>query len=646
MSVLGTISLSGLTTTNSDIVVTQNLEVTQNLTVDNGATITLPNNSIPDNGLSTNVPLENGNNYFTGTNSFTTSSVDGLPVNITFVGFPTNQTVTFCPKTSASGLNPYCEAGDAFIGADTNVVIGREDRYNALRLTDNQFNLLASDNIYLEVNAQMVAEFQEQSVNVYPQFISNASFPSGIVYENMFYGDIWTYKGLSSKYGLYIQDDITVGSTTYASINSTGDAQLASCLSEATAKDFFTYTSNNSLSSGSIQLCSNTNAASFNPLVQNEDCLLLSDGPTGSALTICRQTTNQTALRIDESNVTMTASGAVVVAGQALVSNVPNPTTGYANQFVNSVYAGSFTCPTANITTITTTTQLPTDSSTKPATTAWVVGQNFAFRTTSNTFTAPNTFRSTALNGVPFMVRSARITPNPQLSICVDTSAASFNPLVQAGDAIMYTNNCTGIVIGTNSGNASGFRCDGLTSTMYGKSILKFYISDKGTTPALELNATTNVSNSLFNCTVGLSVSGGPISPPNTSYATTSNHQGFQITPTITTPSGAGVNQLASVVFDNSSNYSFGTYLFEYHLVVTTSAVMAIYTTLATSPLGINTGNYNSTVVTSSLSSIPNTINQTAMIAIYSNTTYYLNFHIPSGTYTYTSGLFKITRVA
>jgi hypothetical protein len=82
MSVLGTISLSGLTTTNSDIVVTQNLEVQNNLTVDNGATIVLPNNSISDNALSTNVALKNAPNTFTNDNTFQ-SRLDILSTAIT-----------------------------------------------------------------------------------------------------------------------------------------------------------------------------------------------------------------------------------------------------------------------------------------------------------------------------------------------------------------------------------------------------------------------------------------------------------------------------------------------------------------------------------------------------------------------------------
>jgi hypothetical protein len=635
-----------------------------------------------ENGDLSNINNLDANTLNTITANFNTDQVDIRPLKVQYLGAPNNQIMSFCPNTSTGTYSPYCQDGDAFLGADTNIVLGRQDRYNAVRLTDNEFNLLASNSIYLEANGQMVAEFEEPYINFYSQFISNVSYPiSSTQYENMFFGDIWSYKGLSSRFGLYIQDDITPGSTTYASINSTGDAQLATIYTQASAKDIATYTTDNSLSTGYIKLYSNTTNALSNPIVSNNDCLMLSSGPSSSGLVIARETTSLTGIRITEETLQLEGSTELKVSGNQFRSTASNTGTAPSNYFLNDItcddqitsrtgyfvkdilgatkgsidgggsitgsslsITGAISSSTANITTITTTTQLPTDSSTKCATTAWVVSQNFAFRTTSNTFTAPNTFRSTSLNGVPFYVRSARITPNPQLSICVDTTAGAYNPIVQAGDAILFTDNCSGIVVGTHTSSYAGFRCDDITTTLYGKSILEFYIWDKGMTPAIQLNATNNVSNSRLDCNVGLTIAGGPITPPETDVATTSKHDGFQISPTITSPTGNTAQQIASVIFDNATNYSFGTYFFEYHLTINTTASREIKCAFNTTSASL-TGNYRDSVYTPAVPFDSN-LNNSGMIRIYSNQTWYLNFHVLTGAYIYTNGLFRLTRVA
>lgn len=73
MSVLGTISLSGLSTTNSDYILCGELEVTTLLKVDPGGSVLLPPGSINDTALSSNVAFKNANNTFTGVNTFNTN---------------------------------------------------------------------------------------------------------------------------------------------------------------------------------------------------------------------------------------------------------------------------------------------------------------------------------------------------------------------------------------------------------------------------------------------------------------------------------------------------------------------------------------------------------------------------------------------
>jgi hypothetical protein len=117
MSVLGTISLSGLTTTTSDYLLAANVEVTTSLTVDNGATVTLPNNSISDSALSSNVMLLNATQTSTNPKTFQASTVNTVPLMITNTGTAPvtinevwvnglkQTTVTYNPSTATAAAN-------------------------------------------------------------------------------------------------------------------------------------------------------------------------------------------------------------------------------------------------------------------------------------------------------------------------------------------------------------------------------------------------------------------------------------------------------------------------------------------------------------------------------------------------------------
>ena len=697
MSVLGTISLSGLTTTTSDYVQTVNLEVSNALIVDNGATITLPNHSISDTALSTNIPFLNTPNTFTNNNTFNTTATDGAPVTIT--NTTSNKSVSFCADTSASGYNPYCLAGDGYIGASSDLVVGKQNSYSSIRFTDTDMTLYSNVQQNYIINDFPCLMIDQNTFNLDNQFLSN--WNSTTEYENKFVGDIWTQKGLSTKNGLFIQNDIVEGSTTYAIIDSTGNAVFASTVSPlitstATAKDIATITTNNSLGTGYIKLYPNTNLSSFNPLVKNNDCLLLSDGPTGSGLTIGRATTNATGMRLDASTVKFAASGAIQFwlsgatsgtysgfdsVGQLVCQDGASiggssflcQTT--TNQFVNDITCdnkvigiggiyvnntlgvtqasinstGVITAPSANITTITTTTQATADNSTKCATTAYVKNQGYCSTTSANTFTANQTIQSTTVNAQTLKVRSSGlITNNPFVFISPACTATAYNPIVQANDSLICLSDSTSspttsLVVAVHSGAYSGIRIGPQNSQMYSKSTLNQFIWDKSLSiPAFQLNATNNVSNSRLDCTAGLTVSGGPITPPQTNVSTTSAHMGYQINPTISIPTGSTAQNICSILFDGTTNV-FGTYIFEYHIILSATTGCDARTNLSTTNLQL-TGNYQENRITTVASTM--SLHQTAVIRVLSTQTWYLNFQVSSGTYTYTSGLFNITRVS
>lgn len=582
-----------------------------------------------------------------------TSVIDDAPLQVRNTSYP-SQTMYFMPKASASQTwNPYCDIDMAFIGANVDFTIGKQWQYTAIKIMDTSMNIFADgeakfiigtiESITLNPNQIILQE----DVECRKQFVN--TYTSTTEYENILYGDLWTKKGLSCKNGLYIQNDIVPGSTTYASINSTGNAILPTLLSQATAKDKFTYVTDNTVNTGYIKLCPTANSAFKNPLVSNNDSLILSNGPAGSGLVIARETTNATGLRMDASTLKLGASGSI----QFWISGAPSASYSSFDSTGRLILSDGMTVGTTVIDTagtMTTTTQATSDNSTKVATTAYVKNQNYVSSTVSNTFTANQIFRTGTLNAQPFQVSSTGLaTNNPYVFITPVCTATAYNPIVQTNDSLICLSDTsssptTSLCFAVHSGAYSGIRIGPQNSQMYSKSVLNQYIWDKGSSPAFQLNATSNISYSLFDCQVGLKVSNAPITLPDTSVSTTSKHDGFQITPTITTPTGNTAQAIASIIFDNGANNSYGTYFFEYHLTINTTSALEVKCALNTTSASL-TGNYRDSVYTPAVSFDSN-LNNSAMIRIYTTQTWYLNFQVPTGSYTYSAGLFRVTRIA
>ena len=55
--------------------------------------------------------------------------------------------------------------------------------------------------------------------------------PTSINVENIFNGDLYSYKGMTSNYGFYVKDGPGTGSTTYALIDGTGNISTTSTIS-------------------------------------------------------------------------------------------------------------------------------------------------------------------------------------------------------------------------------------------------------------------------------------------------------------------------------------------------------------------------------------------------------------------------------
>jgi hypothetical protein len=490
---------------------------------------TVPNT----NWVYTNYAGLNKNNAFTGTNNFNTAAINETPLNIKYTGSP-SQAIVMCPTTSTAGYNDYTVAGDCFIGGTSNLVVGPQNKVCAIRFTDTSLNLFSQNETKFIINDSDIAIFTATNLNLNVPFYSNYLGPGSNDYENQFVGDIWCQSALTSKNGLYIQNDITLGSTVYAMIDSSGNSILSTLSSTATTKDTPTYTTNNSINTASLRIIPVTNLASFNPIVKNNDRLLLSAGPVGSGLSICQATTNATGFRMDDSTLKFAASGAV----QFWLSGAPSGSYSGFDSTGKMVLQDGFSASgvtfidTAGI--LTTSTPLTTDNSVRVATTAYVKSQPIAFLSAANTFTGQNTFSNTT------------------------------------------------------------------TFT-------------------------------------------GAIVPPKTNVASGSSIQGYQILGTITPPTGNTAQAITSVTFDGTT-ISFGTYFMEWHLSVNTTSSVSMTARLSTVS-GSLAGNFSDAVYTPPVS-FDNRLNSSGMFRIYSPITWYLNFQVPSGSYTYLDGMLRYTRVA
>ena len=171
-------------------------------------------------------------NVFSSTNTFTaqttctTAVVDDIPLYITYDDGTIVQDIRFYTNTNPTTGNPYTLAGDCCIVGSSDTVIGKYDRFNAIRFTDNDITAYANTQLNMIVNNLSVFTLTDTSLNISGQFFSGFTDP--VLYENQFAGSIWGEKDVTCKMGLFIQDQITPGAITYASIDNNGNAELNS----------------------------------------------------------------------------------------------------------------------------------------------------------------------------------------------------------------------------------------------------------------------------------------------------------------------------------------------------------------------------------------------------------------------------------
>ena len=652
MSVLGNISLSGLTITNSDYILAANLEVTTSLTVDNGASIALPNHSIADTALSANVMLLDTAQDSTAPKTFITTVPDVAPVQVQYYA---DESVI-----GAIQLYPQLSSGDALIVGSVDNANGFQiqgsNGYNYLRFGLNQINLTADTQLNLTAGLDNAVEITDVSFNITArQFISG--FSSATVYENYFVGDIWTEKGLTTRNGLFIQDDIVPGSTTYASINNLGQAELDTISSKAITASTPTI-NNKTLQLVSTAISPNptisfspyTSGSGYNPIVQAGDGVMMSDNCTGLCMLL--HGTAISGFRTDS-----TTSKVYGKTGFQLYVSDYNPTT--------AALEASSTTITASLPLLAPTSATNTNN-TRVATSAYC-NLFYPQLTVANTFTGTNTF-----NGRQSFVQTGNLTypifwrsnnapiTTRQGYIGITTTSTNYNNICQANDCVILAADSAATDVGvltlsTHSSTSCGIRITNNTVSMTGTTIQTtgtlqannaLTVTGTATTNGTLINNGAVTNNSTLTVTGTTTTNGSTIhngavtlnnslTGSSTSYATTSAHIGFVDTITsFTTPSGTGTNVLGTYVFDNASNYKYGTYQIISNIRCT-STVSQQYIQVAWDTQNTTMGGLYSDIERTL--PVPNVLRIIATVKIYSTQTWYLLFQCDSTSYTFDS---------
>lgn len=299
--------------------------------------------------------------------------------------------------------------------------------------------------------------------------------------------------------------------------------------------------------------------------------------------------------------------------GYAKLSGVPQT-------FINS---NTFT---QSITGVTETTA---DNSTRVATTAFVKNQGYSILNASNSFTGQQTLTNSGIN-LALRIKSSTAVTTREECFFVATGNGSYNSIVTANDSVILGRDSatmdTGVLcLTTHSNTSCGIRITNANVLMTGTTI-----QTNGTLQANNAFTVTGTTTTNGNLNINNTITG-----PTTSYATTSAHIGYVNTITsFTTPSGTGINTLGTYIWDNSGNYSYGTYQIIANIRASPSVAGASIRLAFQNVNTVITGLYGDSQQTITVG--PNILKITATLKMYTTQTWYLVFQCAT-TYTFNS---------
>ena len=465
-------TMTGISDTYSDNIICDTLEVINDFTVDDGAVITLPDNSLQDSYLSSNVALLNRNpQSFTGINTFTNDTNQSAIQYFISTGGNTSRTRMQQDNTGFSIVNQSAAqvirlttrstlggAIPAVQCANGNSVFLQGDVNNRLTLSgsltptistqppalSNDFSLVNTAWIVAKGYAQLSADQTFTGINTF----------NGNV--NLKYPALLNVLDASLTRGLLIQNDNTnPGLTLFKGIGNSSR---------------FNFLSNNS--SG----VATTNFYIFN----GDTCYLqgasgLGIGMVGSAISVDGVTSftstttpviTQAILLSDNSTKIPTTAW---VKGQNYITSASLTPYALLSPSGTQIYTGIHQFPT----------QLTSDNSTRVATTAFVKNQNYALASDlsnygllagSNTWTGTtNTFSNASL-GNQISIRStanagastiSQVSNSLVISAVTNNTGAFTSTITLStrssvnGGVVILTGNSSNVTIGQNSTNTN-----------------------------------------------------------------------------------------------------------------------------------------------------------------------------------------------
>lgn len=521
MSVLGTISLSGLTTTNSDYIYANQIEITGNLTLDPGSTLTLQPNSISDTALSTNVAFLNKFQTFTNSNTFSNSlTLDNGLISSGIVSIkrgPGDAALQFQDTTSlntntfsingttASYSMSGVSSGHSFfvrtgIGATSNVLSLTNSQVTVT--STNMINTTASDAVVTDNTGKLATTrwvtskqtnfltlantwtnqntFSRTAGNINLRCLdsSNSTFCSFAMNNNqinlnMPQNDSRFIFNTLSPLGV-ANDTFTINQTT-SSLNCTNP--LVQSATMPASNDSSTKTPTTAWVQGAI-----TNFSSS----------LLSSVNTWTALNTFSRTSGNISLRLLDSSTGGEFTGAVGNNQINLIMSKNDSKIYFQTNTLGGVQTdtlllnsttSSFNCTNPLVQTAT----MPAsnDSSTKTPTTAWVQSAltssissyNSSLLSANNTWTGTNQFNNQVTcqrSGVdiPLFISSSSQT-NYKGCNFISSSAGNYNPIVQANEYVIFGYNPTGLdlstlTLTTHSTTSSGIKITNNLTKVFG----------------------------------------------------------------------------------------------------------------------------------------------------------------------------------
>lgn len=524
MSVLGTISLSGLSESSSDFVLAGTLEITSLLRMDPGSTLLLQPNSVSDSALSSNVAFLNATQSFDNVNTFKAlveanaglTSIGVLRINrapgdISIIMQDTtslNTNILSINGTTASYSMTGSNSGHSFfvrtaIGATSNV----------LSLTNAQVTVTSTNMINTTATDAAVTDNTGKLATTRWVTSKQTNF--------LTLANTWTNQNTFSRAAGLTNIRLLDSTNSTQFTGSVGNNQVNFIMSNNDSKIYFNTNTPAGVQTNTLLINSTTTIlTTTNPLVQTATMPPSSDSSTYTPTTAWVQgvltfniasllNANNTWGGTNNFNLQLNANGGIVLnlpSGQSAIQiidatslnsntlSVNGVAARYIQNGVSSVHnffvrdslnvqatAASFSKAlvtfNSDIISWSGTDPAVTDATAKLATTRFVNSKQTDFLTLNNTWTGSNQFNNQVTcqrSGIDMALKITSTTQtNYQGNMFISNGAGNYNGIVQANEFVIFGSNSAALDLGTltlttHSTTSSGIKITNNLTKVFG----------------------------------------------------------------------------------------------------------------------------------------------------------------------------------